>query len=137
MGSLRFKCQPGCTNCCQQKGIVYLTEDDLLRAAAFVSMTPAAFETKYVIRTKHLLRLRTPRGKQCHFLLESSCSIHPAKPTQCRTFPFWPELVETRKNWDDTGRYCPGINQGPLIQIGTAMEVASEMKTAYPGMYCF
>jgi uncharacterized protein len=137
MSSLRFQCQTGCTNCCKQKGIVYLTEDDLVRAAAFVEMTPADFEAKYVIRTKNLLRFRTPRGKQCNFLLENGCSIHPAKPTQCRTFPFWPELVETRKNWDDTARYCPGINQGPLIQIGTAMELASEMKLAYPNMYCF
>ena len=34
MDAIRFTCQAGCTNCCEQKGNVYLTEDDLKRAAA-------------------------------------------------------------------------------------------------------
>jgi len=41
MDGLRFTCQPGCTNCCNQQGFVYLTETDLVRAAAFLGMTPA------------------------------------------------------------------------------------------------
>ena len=61
------------------------------------------------------------------------CSIHPAKPTQCRTFPFWPELVESKSEWNRTGRYCPGIGKGPLIQIGTAMEIAEEQRIALSG----
>ena len=43
---LRFECQPGCTECCRQRGFVYLTEADLARAAEFVGMTTAAFERK-------------------------------------------------------------------------------------------
>lgn len=120
MDSVRFTCQPGCTNCCEQKGLVYLTEDDLKRAAAFVRMTPRAFEKKYVYRTAHEMRLRKPREKQCPFLLEGGCGIHPAKPTQCRAFPFWGELLNSRKEWNRTARYCPGIGKGPLIQIGAA-----------------
>lgn len=134
MRALRFTCQPGCTNCCEVTGYVYLTEQDLLRAARFLRMTPAEFERRYVYRTRHLLRLRKPRGKQCHFL-DGGCAIHPAKPTQCRLFPFWPELVEDRRAWERTGRSCPGIGKGDLIQIGTAVETASEMRTAYPSMY--
>ena len=33
MNSVRFTCQAGCINCCDQKGYVYLTEDDVKRAA--------------------------------------------------------------------------------------------------------
>ena len=106
---LRFECQPGCTNCCNQTGWVYLTEADLIRAAHFLHMSPAEFEAKYVYRTRTLLRLRKPRASQCHFLLENGCSIHPAKPTQCRLFPFWPDLVEQRRAWRCAGKYCPGI----------------------------
>lgn len=133
--NLRFECQPGCTNCCNQSGFVYLSEDDLTRAARFVSMSPADFERKYVYRTRHELRFRKPRDRQCPFLVENGCSIHPAKPTQCRTFPFWPELVEDRDEWKRTRRFCPGIGKGPLIQIGDAMEIAEEQRRAYPGMY--
>jgi Fe-S-cluster containining protein len=67
--------------------------------------------------------------------VNGGCSIHPAKPTQCRLFPFWPELVENRKDWERAARTCPGIGTGPLIQIGTALETASEMRRAYPAMY--
>ena len=95
--NLRFACQRGCINCCNQSGFVYLTENDLSKAAKFTGMSRRAFEKKYVYRTAHELRLRKPRDKQCPFLLDHGCSIHPAKPTQCRTFPFWPELVENRE----------------------------------------
>ena len=132
---LRFQCQPGCTNCCDQKGYVYLTEEDLERAAEFVGLSAAEFEARYVYRTRTLLRLRKPRGSQCHFLLEHGCSIHPAKPTQCRTFPFWPELLQSRRAWKATAKYCPGIGTGQLVQIGTARAIAEEHRKAYASMY--
>lgn len=135
MESVRFQCQPGCTLCCDVEGYVYLTEEDLRRAARHLKMSAAAFEERYVYRTRHLLRFRKPRGRQCHFLVNGGCALHPAKPTQCRLFPFWPELLESRRAWEATARRCPGIGQGPLVQIGTAHETASEMKRAYPGMY--
>ena len=133
MDGLRFHCLPGCTRCCTQKGFVYLTEDDILRAAAYLNLEPAEFERRFVYRTRRLRRLRMKRT--CPFLKTDGCSIHPAKPTQCRLFPFWPELVEDRKNWRRVSRYCPGIGTGRLVQIGTAIERASEMKTAYPELY--
>ena len=132
---LRFECQPGCTACCTQKGFVYLSEADLAKAAAFLGMTAAAFERQYIYRTKNRRRLRVPRDQQCHFLNGSGCSIHPAKPTQCRTFPFWPELVESRREWKKTALYCPGMGKGPLIQIEKARNEAEEMRAAYPEMY--
>jgi len=133
--ALRFQCQPGCTECCTQRGFVYLTEADLARMAAFLKITPGAFERQYVYRTSRLLRLRVPREAQCHFLREGGCSIHPAKPTQCRIFPFWPELVESRREWKKTAQYCPGIGKGPLVQIETALDQARQMREAYPKMY--
>ncbi|MDQ2711336.1 MAG: YkgJ family cysteine cluster protein [Acidobacteriota bacterium] len=116
-------------------GYVYLTEEDLQRAAAYVGMTPEAFEAKYVVRYPTLLRFRKPMNAQCHFLTSAGCSIHAVKPTQCRLYPFWPELVEDRAAWNETAETCPGIRKGELIQIGTALEIASEMKDAYPSMY--
>jgi Fe-S-cluster containining protein len=133
--ALRFACQPGCTRCCEVTGYVYLSEQDLRRAAAFLGMTVAAFEARYVLRYRHVLRLRKPRKGQCHFLRDGGCSIHPVKPTQCRLYPFWPELVENRAAWAREKRQCPGIGKGELVQIGTACEVASEMKRAYPSLY--
>ena len=135
MTELRFACQPGCTACCQRKGFVYLTEDDIVRAAAFLGMPAKVFEKRYVYRTRNLRRLRTPRGAQCRFLRANGCSIHPAKPTQCRVFPFWPELTGDRREWHKTASWCPGIGKGDLVQIETIEKLADEMRTGYPSMY--
>lgn len=135
MDGVRFACQPGCTNCCAVTGYVYLTEGDLKRAAVLLGMSPRTFEARYVYRTRHLLRLRKPRDSQCHFLREGGCAIHPAKPTQCRAFPFWPELVGSPSAWRETATLCPGIGEGALISIEAAFRAANEMREAYPAMY--
>ena len=132
---MRFQCQPGCIKCCEQQGFVYLTEEDLTRLAAYVNMTPAAFERRYVYRTKNLRRLRVPRTVQCVFLKSDGCSVHAAKPLQCRTFPFWPELVDDKREWLKTGQWCPGIGKGDLVQIGAAREIAQTMRDANPLNY--
>ncbi|HZT30822.1 MAG TPA: YkgJ family cysteine cluster protein [Bryobacteraceae bacterium] len=132
---MRFECQPGCTVCCQQKGFVYLTEQDLPRIAHYLGMAPQDFEKRYVYRTRNLRRLRTPRATRCHFLRPEGCAIHPVKPAQCRIFPFWPELVDSAREWHRTGSWCPGIGKGDLVQIEAAREQAREMRESYPGLY--
>ena len=132
---MRFECQSGCTKCCEQQGFVYLTEDDIARLAQFIDMAIADFETRYVFRTKNQRRLRVPRHAQCSFLEAGGCSVHPAKPLQCRTFPYWPELVGNTKNWKMTGEWCPGIGKGGLVNILDARAVADEMRAANPGHY--
>ena len=98
-------------------------------------MTPRAFERKYVYRTSKRIRLRVPREVHCHFLRDGGCSIHAVKPTQCRIFPFWPELVESRREWKKAAKFCPGLDHGPLVQIETAKHLAREMREAYPALY--
>ena len=98
-------------------------------------MTPKSFERKYVYRTRNRVRLRIPAATHCHFLLDGGCSIHEVKPTQCRIFPFWPELVDSRRAWRKTAAYCPGIGKGPLIQIQVARDQAQEMRQAHPALY--
>jgi uncharacterized protein len=132
---MRFECQSGCTACCRQRGFVNLSEADLVRAAGFLDLTPATFERKYVYRTSNRMRLRVPRGAHCPFLEESGCRIHPAKPTQCRTFPFWPELVDSAKEWHRTASYCPGIGKGEFVEAESAGAQAGEMRQSFPILY--
>lgn len=132
---LRFQCQSGCTKCCEQQGFVYLTEADHLRIATHLNLTPEAFEKKYLYRTKNLRRLRVPRQAQCEFLEAGGCRIHTVKPLQCRTFPFWPELFDNRREWGQTGKWCPGIGQGDLVNIQAATVQSDEMRAAHPHLY--
>jgi Fe-S-cluster containining protein len=132
---MRFECQSGCTKCCEQQGFVYLTEDDIARLAAYLNLAAADFELRYVFRTKNLRRLRVPRHAQCEFLVSGGCGVHEAKPTQCRTFPFWPELVGSRRAWHKTAAWCPGIGKGELVNIENANARAEAMRDAHPHLY--
>jgi Fe-S-cluster containining protein len=133
--NIRFECQPGCTRCCEEQGFVYLTEDDITRIAAYVGLSAAEFEKRHVFRTKNLRRLRVPRHANCAFLESGGCSIHEVKPMQCRSFPYWPELLASHKAWGEAGKKCPGIGKGGLVNIEMAKAVAEEMRVAHPGLY--
>jgi Fe-S-cluster containining protein len=133
--TIRFECQTGCTKCCEEQGFVYLTEDDIARLAAFLGLARAEFEARYVYRTKNLRRLRVPRHAQCSFLKEGGCSVHEAKPLQCASFPYWPEILASHRAWHETGKRCPGIGKGELVNIETARAVAEEMRSAHTGLY--
>src|SRR5258706_322600 len=98
-------------------------------------MTALAFERRYVYRTRNLRRLRVPRHAQCEFLVAGGCGVHAAKPVQCATFPFWPELVESRRAWHKTGGWCPGIGKGQLVSIENAGATADVMRSAHPHLY--
>lgn len=38
----------------------------------------------------------------CVFLdPRGQCSIYAVRPVQCRTYPFWPSLVDAQEDWDD------------------------------------
>lgn len=128
---MRFTCIPGCTACCRRPGFVYLSEQDVSRIAAHLGLAQADFESKYVYRTRRRRRLRKPPRGSCPFLGESGCRIHEAKPTQCRTFPFWPEMIEDPAELF----YCPGVGEGPLIPVEEIRRAGSEMRAAYPEMY--
>lgn len=107
---------------------MYLTEADLTRIAKFVGLAVKTFERRYVYRTSNRLRLRVPRNSQCYFLADGGCSIHPAKPLQCSVFPFWPALVDSKREWKKAARYCPGIGKGPLVQIEAARKLGAEFR---------
>ena len=109
---------------------MYLTEQDLVQAAKFLGLTPEVFESRYIYRTRHLLRLRKPPRSQCHFLQAGGCGIHPAKPTQCRTFPFWPDLIGNEDEWRETKRYCPGIGKGAFVPLAEVERSLAEMREA-------
>jgi Fe-S-cluster containining protein len=114
---------------------VYLTEDDIIRLSDHLKIPPSDFERRYVYRTKNIRRLRVPRHAQCEFLESGGCSVHEAKPTQCRTFPYWPELLDSRRAWHKTGSWCPGIGEGELVNIEDANAQAEVMRAAHPHLY--
>ena len=131
--NFRFECQPGCTNCCTQPGEVYLSDDDIKRAAKYLSADEEEFREAYCeLDDAGDLRFTTPPDKACHFLLEGGCSIHEAKPIQCRTFPFWPEHVGHKRAWKRLSGHCPGIGVGAIVPLDEVRAMAQSCEDALP-----
>ncbi len=72
-----------------------------------------------------LNEIYTEHGYDCEFLDRESipgkaiCSLYESRPMQCRTWPFWPENLKSKRAWHAAkGRTpCPGMDNGKLIPI--------------------
>lgn len=110
---LRFECQRS-GNCCRRPGYVYFTRDDVEAAAGFLGIARGDFVKRYLAVDGRRFVLEVDSGG-CRFFDGAGCVIHPAKPLQCRSWPFWPELVRTPRAWRAAARGCPGMGQGGAI----------------------
>ena len=43
------------------------------------------------------------------------CGVYQARPTQCRTWPFWPENMNSKSWKENVLNFCPGISKGLII----------------------
>lgn len=130
---IEFTCQM-CGKCCRgfNEGEVYLYKDDILRLTKFFRIKGikglSDFADKYFKLVDDSFFWKEPgaqRGKtyhyktigykftgedeNCHFLVNNKCSVHKARPFQCRSFPFWQMMVSSRKNFEDYTRKCKGL----------------------------
>jgi uncharacterized protein len=53
---------------------------------------------------------------------EKICRVHSVKPMQCRSFPFWPELLDTASAWEYARQDCPGMD-APEGRLYSADEI--------------
>jgi len=123
---IQFQCQ-GSGKCCLSRGsygFVYLTAKDLRRLARFFKLTPKEFKSQYCEESEGHLHLRDPQ-KDCEFLENKKCSIYEARPTQCRTWPFWPENMNSKAWREDVVGFCAGVGKGPVV---SAKEIEKQLK---------
>ena len=45
---------------------------------------------------------------ECIFLNGKMCSIYEHRPQQCRTFPWWPDVVRSKTSWENEKERCEG-----------------------------
>ena len=115
---IRFKCE-GSANCCVSRGshgYVFLNKNDLFRLAKNFKLLINSFKNKYCQTSEGFIHLKEIRKKgECIFLENKKCGVYMARPTQCRTWPFWPENMNS-KIWNkEVVKFCPGIGKGNLI----------------------
>ncbi len=117
---LRFRCTQ-CGNCCTgPTGFVWFDMDELTAMAEHVGLPATTFLRRHArkIDGRWSLNERQVNGQyDCVFLQRDDegkalCTIYPVRPAQCRTWPFWPENLETADDWFDAAKTCPGIRTG-------------------------
>jgi uncharacterized protein len=118
---LRFACT-GCGACCTGDASRYVeagpVEQEKIRA--FLDISRAWFRRRYLTPVDETTDgLRIAHGR-CVFLSDHGrCRIYPVRPMQCRTYPWWPEVVESDASWRHEARRCEGINRGARVPLAT------------------
>lgn len=106
----RFRCQRSGNCCSRPEGEVPVGPADVARIAKHLRLSEDAVRSRFLTRRGD--RLIDGPGGRCVFLKdgrETACSIYPARPKQCRTWPFWPELLRSPETLQEAMRLCPGI----------------------------
>ena len=136
MTERRFACIEGCTICCRRPGTIVITREDARRISAHLQLSLRKFEQRYTERVHGEVRLRLLGAEQaCPFLQgdeeRGGCKIHPVKPVQCATYPFWPGVADSDSGWKKEADTCPGIGQGPVHdQASILVKISAATPTA-------
>jgi hypothetical protein len=119
---LRFSCTQ-CGNCCSgAPGYVWIELAEVAKIAAFVGVSEEQFARQHVRRVSSRLSLLERSGGDCEFLDrnpdgKTTCRIHPVRPVQCRTWPFWKSNLTSARAWETTAKHCPGMNAGDVTAL--------------------
>jgi len=132
-----FSCKM-CGTCCRglQEGEIYLYRDDIVRLTKYLKLNSKSglrtFASKYVKIIEESFYWKEPDAKRgrnykfktlafkftgdddhCYFLDENNkCTVHKARPFQCRCFPWWRMMVNSASGWKnlvDYSKKCPGL----------------------------
>lgn len=119
---LSFECTQ-CGNCCSgpETGFVWVTREEIGQIAKAIGMEDniEEFERKFTRQVGARVSLVEYSDGDCIFLDPTlrNCTVYHARPSQCRTWPFWASNLKNPRSWGRAASGCPGCNQGPLYSI--------------------
>jgi uncharacterized protein len=126
---LRFKCT-GCGECCTgSSGTVYVSRADSERLANYLRLPVGTFIRRYTRLNKgRRVLVDADTSGDCVFLKNKTCSVYDARPTQCRTYPWWLRNIHDRESWEEAAAACEGINH-PGALLVSAEEILEQVQT--------
>lgn len=126
---LHFECTQ-CGECCTgSSGLVAFTMREARGMADELDLSTEDFLERYAQPSTddegvwEMREVASPFGWDCILLdrCEDSgvtrCIAHQHRPSQCRTWPFWPDNLKNPKSWERAGRACEGIGSGRLVPL--------------------
>jgi Fe-S-cluster containining protein len=79
------------------------------------------------------LALKEKSNYDCIFWKEG-CTVYEARPLQCRTYPFWPSILDSEETWNSI--ICPGMGKGEMHSF-REIESLLLLQEAEPVISCF
>ena len=127
---LRFECT-GCGDCCTgAPGYVWVDAKEIAALADHLGLSVADFESKYVRNVGPKKSLIEYSSGDCVFFdpQKRKCTVYQARPSQCKTWPFWDSNINTPKAWKQTCAVCPGSGQGKLYSVQELLAQSAVIK---------
>jgi uncharacterized protein len=125
---LRFDCTR-CGNCCRGPGYVWVDDEEIHALAQHFEMDDEPFTKVYTRKVGRSRSLREQASDDCIFYEHSvGCLVYDVRPRQCRTWPFWEQNLETKKDWNEVQERCPGSGKGTLYSVEEITERLQSMK---------
>lgn len=119
---LAFECRQ-CGRCCSgpEEGYVWVSDEEIAGISLFLGVTAEHFRRVCARKAggHYTIREQKP-SNDCLFLIrdesgQKRCSIYSVRPSQCRTWPFWPGNIANSDSWAQAAMRCPGVNRGELF----------------------
>lgn len=127
---LCFECT-GCGQCCTgSPGYVWVSENEIKAIAHYLKISIEEFGRRYLRHVNGRLSfIELPKTFDCIFLKNKQCQIYPVRPTQCQTFPWWPQIMASEEEWNKTARQCEGIRaEAPTVPFEIIQEQLDRQK---------
>lgn len=124
---LHFRCTQ-CGDCCTgSPGAVWVTDEELQRIAEHTGKTIGELRLFHTRRIGDRTSLSEYANGDCTFFdgRTRRCAIYEARPTQCRTWPFWRGNVESPHAWERVRAVCPGAGRGDFVPTDEIVRRAS------------
>jgi hypothetical protein len=131
---LYFSCVR-CGACCGcAPGTVRFTKDELAAMAHALGITEEQFAGIYTCNKYGAPSLRERPNYDCVFLKNAEggpeCEIYSVRPSQCSTFPFWSDILESHRSWELHASSCPGMNNGEFHDFDTISKITARYTNA-------
>jgi Fe-S-cluster containining protein len=103
------RCEGRC--CTGESGNIFVSPLEIAVLAKHLKMDEGLFRSTYLVKRGYSFSLKEQivgMSHDCIFFDRkiNGCGVYEARPTQCRTFPFW-DYFKTHR--DELKRECPGI----------------------------
>ena len=107
------KCSECAGNCCiGESGFIWITIDEIEKLANHLKIPVKEVFENYLVKYDYKFSIKERKlgenNYACIFfdLEKKQCSIYEARPSQCRTFPFWEYF---KNNIEEVKEECPAI----------------------------